>query len=59
MICKKEKNYLHYYHDKYDDFLNYRVDRITEIEILDQGAKSFKKEMVLWQNVYITEVKIS
>ena len=43
MVAKEGKYYLICNYDKYDDISNYRVDRITEIEILDERAKPFEK----------------
>ena len=43
MVAKEGKYYLICNYDKYDDVSNYRVDRITDIEILDAKAKPFEK----------------
>ena len=43
MAAKDGKYYLICNYDKYDDVSNYRVDRITAIEILDDKAKPFEK----------------
>lgn len=43
MAAKEGKYYLICNYDKYDDISNYRVDRITEIEMLDEKAKPFEK----------------
>ena len=43
MVAKEGKYYLICNYDKYDDISNYRVDRITDIEILDEKAKPFEK----------------
>ena len=43
MVAKEGKYYLICNYDKYDDISNYRVDRITAIEILDERAKPFEK----------------
>lgn len=43
MAAKDGKYYLICNYDKYDDVSNYRVDRITDIEIMDAKAKPFEK----------------
>ena len=43
MAAKEGKYYLICNFDKYDDISNYRIDRIKEIEILDEKAKPFEK----------------
>ncbi len=43
MAAKEGKYYLICNYDPYDDVSNYRVDRITDIEILDAKAKPFEK----------------
>lgn len=43
MVAKEGKYYLICNYDRYEDVSNYRVDRITEIEILDVKAKPFEK----------------
>jgi len=43
MAAKEGKYYLICNYDKYDDISNYRVDRITDIEMLDEKAKAFEK----------------
>lgn len=43
MATKEGKYYLICNFDKYDDISNYRIDRIKEIEILDEKAKPFEK----------------
>ena len=43
MVAKEGKYYLICNYDKYDDVSNYRIDRITEIEIIDEKAKPFEK----------------
>ena len=48
MVAKEGKYYLICNYDKYDDVSNYRVDRITEIEIIDEKAKPFEK--LKWSN---------
>ena len=48
MVAKEGKYYLICNYDYYDDISNYRVDRITEIEILDAKAKPFEK--LKWAN---------
>ena len=48
MVAKEGKYYLICNYDRYDDVSNYRVDRITEIEILDAKAKPFEK--LKWSN---------
>lgn len=42
MAAKEGKYYLICNYDKYDDISNYRVDRITDIKILDEPAKPFE-----------------
>ena len=48
MVAKEGKYYLICNYDYYDDVSNYRVDRITEIEILEAKAKPF--EELKWSN---------
>lgn len=48
MVAKEGKYYLICNYDCYDDVSNYRVDRITEIEILEAKAKPF--EELKWSN---------
>ena len=48
MAAKEGKYYLICNYDRYDDVSNYRVDRITQIEILDEKAKPFEK--LKWSN---------
>ncbi len=48
MVAKEGKYYLICNYDKYDDISNYRVDRITDIVILDEKAKPF--ESLKWAN---------
>lgn len=43
MAAKEGKYYLICNYDCYDDISNYRVDRIAEIEILDEKAKPFEE----------------
>lgn len=43
MVAKEGKYYLICNYDKYDDVSNYRIDRITDIEVLDEKAKPFNK----------------
>ena len=43
MVAKEGKYYLICNYDPYDDVSNYRIDRITDIEILDVKIKSFEK----------------
>ena len=43
MAAKEGKYYLICNYDKYDDVSNYRIDRITEIKLLDTPAKPFEK----------------
>lgn len=43
MAAKEGKYYLICNYDPYDDVSNYRIDRITDIEILDAKAKPFEK----------------
>ena len=42
MAAKEGKYYLICNYDKYDDISNYRVDRITKVEKLDEPAKPFE-----------------
>ena len=42
MAAKEGKYYLICNYDPYDDISNYRVDRIADIEILDEKAKKFE-----------------
>lgn len=42
MAAKEGKYYLICNYDKYDDISNYRLDRITDIHILDEKGKPFK-----------------
>lgn len=48
MVAKEGKYYLICNYDCYDDVSNYRVDRITDIEILETKAKPF--EELKWSN---------
>lgn len=48
MVAKEGKYYLICNYDKYDDVSNYRIDRITDIEIVDEKAKPFSK--LKWSN---------
>lgn len=43
MAAKEGKYYLICNYDKYDDISNYRIDRIADIQILDEPAKPFHK----------------
>lgn len=43
MAAKEGKYYLICNYDKYDDISNYRIDRITDIRILDEPVKPFEK----------------
>ena len=43
MAAKDGKYYLICNYDEYDDISNYRIDRITDIEILDTKRKPFSK----------------
>ena len=43
MVAKEGKYYLICNYDKYDDVSNYRIDRITDIEVLDERSKPFNK----------------
>ena len=43
MAAKEGKYYLICNYDKYDDISNYRIDRIVDIELLDENAKPFEK----------------
>ena len=42
MAAKEGKYYLICNYDKYDDISNYRIDRITDIKLLDAPAKPFE-----------------
>lgn len=42
MVAREGKYYLICNYDKYNDISNYRLDRITQLEILDEPAKSFE-----------------
>ena len=48
MVAKEGKYYLICNYDKYDDISNYRIDRITDINILDEKIKPF--ENLEWSN---------
>ncbi len=48
MVAKEGKYYLICNYDYYDDVSNYRVDRISDIEILEAKAKPF--EELKWSN---------
>ncbi|MGN1419031.1 MAG: helix-turn-helix transcriptional regulator [Acutalibacteraceae bacterium] len=48
MAAKEGKYYLICNYDKYDDISNYRIDRISDIKILDEPAKPF--ESLKWSN---------
>lgn len=48
MAAKEGKYYLICNYDKYDDISNYRLDRICDIEMLDEQAKPF--ESLSWSN---------
>ena len=48
MAAREGKYYLICNYDKYDDISNYRVDRITDIEITDEPIKPFK--ILKWSN---------
>lgn len=48
MVAREGKYYLICNYDKYDDISNYRVDRITDIQITDEPAKPFKE--LKWSN---------
>ena len=48
MAAKEGKYYLICNYDKYDDISNYRLDRICDIEMLDEQAKPF--ESLPWSN---------
>lgn len=41
LVAKEGKYYLICNYDKYDDISNYRIDRITDLEILDENIKPF------------------
>ena len=43
MAAKEGKYYLICNYDKYDDISNYRIDRIADIQMLDEPAKPFHK----------------
>jgi predicted DNA-binding transcriptional regulator YafY len=42
MAAKEGKYYLICNYDKYDDISNYRIDRIADIELLDEKSKPFE-----------------
>ncbi len=48
MAAREGKYYLICNYDKYEDVSNYRIDRITEIKILDEKSKPFEK--LKWSN---------
>ena len=48
MAAKEGKYYLICNYDLYDDISNYRVDRITDISIMEEKAKPFEK--LEWSN---------
>lgn len=48
MSAKEGKYYLICNYDKYDDISNYRIDRICDIELLDEPAKPF--ESLTWSD---------
>lgn len=48
MAAREGKYYLICNYDKYDDISNYRMDRITDLKILDEAAKPFKE--LKWSN---------
>lgn len=48
MAAREGKCYLICNYDKYDDISNYRMDRITDLKILDEPAKPFKS--LKWSN---------
>lgn len=48
MAAKEGKYYLICNYDKYDDISNYRIDRISDIQILDEPVKPFEK--LAWAN---------
>ena len=48
MAAKEGKYYLICNYDKYDDISNYRLDRITELKIMDEPAKPF--DTLIWTN---------
>ena len=48
IAANKGKYYLICNYDKYDDISNYRLDRITELKILDEPSKPF--EHLKWAN---------
>lgn len=43
MAAKEGKYYLICNYDKYNDLSNYRVDRITDVKIMDEPVKDFSK----------------
>ena len=43
LVAKEGKYYLICNYDKYDNISNYRVDRITDLEILDENIKPFDR----------------
>ena len=48
MAAREGKYYLICNYDKYDDISNYRLDRITDIQITDEPVKPFKE--LKWAN---------
>lgn len=48
MAAKEGKYYLICNYDKYDDISNYRLDRITQLQILEEPVKPFEK--LRWAN---------
>ena len=48
MVAQEGKYYLICNYDKYDDISNYRVDRIADLEIIDEKGKPF--EALKWSN---------
>lgn len=48
MAAREGKYYLICNYDKYDDISNYRLDRISDIQITDEPAKPFKE--LKWAN---------
>lgn len=43
MVAKEGKYYLICNYDKYDDISNYRLDRMTDLKILNESSKPFSK----------------
>lgn len=54
MAAKEGKYYLICNYDKYGDISNYRIDRISDIKILDEPVKPFEK--LAWANERILDL---